>query len=130
MSVAVDDDVRALIEDANLAHIATILPDGAPHAVPVWIGMDGDRIVFITDPRSVKARNVARDPRVALSIVPADRPNVMAHVRGRVVATIDGEEGWAIVDRLSQQYLGTDYPLRTGRVAYVVEPDRAFAQAF
>lgn len=130
MSVALDADVRALIEDANLAHVATLLPDGSPHTVPVWIGMDGDRIVFLTDPRSVKARNLARDPRIALSIVAADRPNVMAHIRGRVVATIDGDEGWAIIDRLSQKYLGTPYPLRSDRVALAIEPDRAFAQTF
>ena len=126
----VDDDVRRLIEAPNIAHVATLLPDGSPHAVPVWVGMEGDQIAFITDPRSVKARNLARDPRVALSIVANDRPNAMAHVRGRVVEIVDGDAGWAIVDRLSEQYLGTPYPLRTDRVALLVEPDRAFAQTF
>ena len=41
------DDVRALLGAPNIAHIATVLPDGAPHAVPVWIGMEGDRIAFL-----------------------------------------------------------------------------------
>jgi PPOX class probable F420-dependent enzyme len=127
---ALDEDVRRLIEGTNYAHLATVLPDGGPHAVPIWIGLAGDRIVFITDPRSRKARNVEREPRVALSIIDQQRPNVMAHVRGRVVATVDGEEGWEIIDRLSEQYIGTPYPLRTDRVAFVVEPDHAWAQAF
>jgi PPOX class probable F420-dependent enzyme len=129
MSV-VDEEVRSLIEGTNYAHLATVLPDGGPHAVPIWIGMEGDRIVFITDPRSRKARNLERDPRVALSIIEQDRPNVMAHVRGRVVAMIDGDDGWTIIDRLAHQYLGTPYPLRTDRVAFLVEPDHAWAQAF
>jgi PPOX class probable F420-dependent enzyme len=129
MSV-LDDDVRRLIEGTNYAHLATVLPDGGPHTVPIWIGMEGDRIVFITDPRSRKARNLEREPRVALSIIEQERPNVTATVRGRVVATVDGAEGWEIIDRLSDQYLGTPYPLRTDRVAFVVEPDHAWAQAF
>jgi PPOX class probable F420-dependent enzyme len=129
MSV-LDEDVRRLIEGTNYAHLATVLPDGGPHAVPVWVGMEGDRIVFLTDPRSRKARNLEREPRVALSIVEQERPNVMAHVRGRVVATVEGDDGWRIIDRLSDQYLGTPYPLRTDRVAFLVEPDHAWAQAF
>jgi hypothetical protein len=28
-------DVRDLLEDANYAHLATVLPDGAPYTVPV-----------------------------------------------------------------------------------------------
>jgi PPOX class probable F420-dependent enzyme len=124
------DDVRALLGAPNIAHIATVLPDGAPHAVPVWIGMEGDRIAFLTSPGSRKARNIARDPRVALSITDHERPNAMAHVRGRVVAVLDGETGWAIIDRLSQHYIGRPYPLREDRVAFLVEPDRAWAQTF
>jgi PPOX class probable F420-dependent enzyme len=127
---ALGADVRRLVEATNYAHLATVLPDGAPHAVPVWIGLEGDRVVFMTDPRSRKARNVAREPRVALSIVDQERPNVMAHIRGRVVATVDGDAGWAIIDRLSQQYIGAQDPLRTDRVAFLVEPDRAWAQSF
>jgi PPOX class probable F420-dependent enzyme len=118
--------VRALVEGKNLAHLATLMPDGAPHSAPVWVDMEGERVVFMTDPQSVKGRNIARDPRVALSITDAERPNVMASVRGRVVETIDGDAGWAIVDRLCEQYLGMPYPQRTGRAAYIIEPDRAF----
>jgi PPOX class probable F420-dependent enzyme len=125
-----DAEVRGLIQGTNIAHVATVLPEGSPHVVPVWISMEGEHIVFITDPRSVKARNIERDPRVALSIVEQDRPNVMAQVRGRVVATVDGAAGWAIIDRLSQEYLGGPYPLRSDRVALLVEPDRAWAQTF
>jgi PPOX class probable F420-dependent enzyme len=129
MSV-LDAEVRRLIQGTNIAHVATVRPDGGPHVVPVWISMEGERIVFITDPRSVKARNLGRDSRVAFSIVEQDRPNVMAHIRGRVVATVDGAAGWAIIDRLAQDYLGGPYPLRSDRVALLVEPDRAWAQTF
>jgi PPOX class probable F420-dependent enzyme len=125
-----DADVRRLIKGTNYAHIATVLPDGAPHAVPMWVDMEGEHIAVLTDPRSVKARNLERDPRVALSIIDQESPNVMAHIRGRLIATVDGDAGWAIIDRLAHKYVGTDYPLRTDRVALLIEPHRAWAQSF
>jgi PPOX class probable F420-dependent enzyme len=130
MTTGLADDVRDLLEGANYAHLATVMPDGAPHTVPVWIGLEGERIVFLTDPASRKARNIAGDPRVALSVTAHDRPTAMAHVRGRVVEVVEGDAAWTIIDRLSDQYLGRPYPLRTDRVVFVIEPDRAWAQDF
>jgi PPOX class probable F420-dependent enzyme len=124
------DDVRRLIDATNYAHLATLLPGGAPHSVPVWVGMDCDRIALMTSPRSRKARNLERDPRVALSIVDQARPLVMAAVRGRATERVEGERGWAIIDRLSQKYLGQPYPLRTDRVVYLIEPDHAHAATY
>jgi Pyridoxamine 5'-phosphate oxidase len=42
------DDVRALFDGANYAHVATLMPDGSPHTVPVWTGVEDDRIAFLT----------------------------------------------------------------------------------
>jgi PPOX class probable F420-dependent enzyme len=124
------DDVRTLLEAPNFAHIATVLPDGGPHTVPVWIGLEGSRIVFLTSPNSRKARNLERDPRVAISITDRNQPHSMAQLRGRVVERIEGDPAWEIIDRLSQKYIGQPYPLRSDRVVYVVEPERAIAQSF
>jgi PPOX class probable F420-dependent enzyme len=124
------DDVRDLVLGPNYGHLATVLPDGSPHTVPVWVAMEGDRIAFLTDPNSRKGRNVERDPRVAISITQQDRPNVMAQVRGRVTERLDGDPAWAIIDRMSQDYLGQPYPLRTDRVIYLIEVDHAWGMAF
>ena len=53
--------VRALLEAPNYAHLATVLPDGSPHSVPLWVGLEGDHIVFLTGPDSRKARNIDHD---------------------------------------------------------------------
>lgn len=122
---------RQMLEAPNLAHLATVLPDGAPHVVPVWVGVDdADRIVFLTGPATVKGRNIERDPRVSLSVTAADAPNTMLHVRGRVTDVRDDDAGWAIIDGLAQKYLGGPYPLREGRAAYVIEPERVKTQSF
>ena len=119
-------DVRDLFTGANFAHVATVLPDGAPHSVPVWIGMEGDRIAFFTQPASRKARNLAEDPRVAISITDHAEPYRMAHVRGRVAERLEGEAALEVIDRLSHRYTGGPFPMRSG-VVFLVEPERAFS---
>ena len=123
-------EVRVLLDGPNVAHVATVLPDGGPHSVPVWIGVEGERIVFLTSPGSRKARNLERDPRVAISITDRNQPHSMAQVRGRVVERVEGDAAWIIIDRLSHKYIGQPYPLRTDRVVYMVEPERAWAESF
>ena len=115
--------VRAILEQPNFAHIATVLPDGAPHSVPVWVGL------VLTHPRSRKARNIERDPMVAISITERDRPHTMAMVRGRVRERVEGDRAWTIIDRMSDKYLGRPYPERTDRVVFLIEPEKAGRRA-
>jgi hypothetical protein len=37
------DDVRALLQARNMAHVATLMADEAPHVSPVWISLEGGR---------------------------------------------------------------------------------------
>jgi len=120
---ALPDDVRALFEGANYAHLATVLPSGAPHSVPVWTGIEGEHVVFFTQPASRKARNLARDPRVAFSITDHDQPYRMAQVRGKVVGTVEGDEALEIIDRLAVKYTGSPFPMRSG-VVFLIEAER------
>jgi PPOX class probable F420-dependent enzyme len=119
-----DPDVRRVLDGTSIAHLATILPDGSPHSVPVYIGTSGERIVFFTGPAVRKARNLRRDPRLALSIAPADNPFEPVVIRGRVVEWIEGDAPWPIVDQLATKYTGQPYPRSQERVVAVIEPDR------
>ena len=123
-------DVRRLLEGANSAHIATLLPDGAPHSVPVWIGVEGNQITVLTGPGSRKARNVKRDPRVSISIIDNDRPYSSALIRGHVAEWLDEDRAWTIIDRMAEKYTGQPYPLRTDRIVLLIEPDHAQAITF
>jgi PPOX class probable F420-dependent enzyme len=98
--------------------------------VPVWIGVDGDQIVFLTDPTSRKARNLEHDPRVAISITDHDQPFAMAAVRGRVTERLEDDAAFAIIDRLSLKYTGQPYPLRTDRVLFRIGPENAWGRVF
>ncbi len=52
--------------------ITTTRADGRPHAAPVWgVWLEG-ALLFGTNPRSVKGRNLARDPRVVAHLESGD----------------------------------------------------------
>ena len=125
---ALPDDVRALFAGPNFVHIATLLPDGAPHSVPVWAGLEGDRIAVFTGEHTRKARKLAADPRVALSVVGFDDPYRMAAVRGRVAEVVRGDAAMEIVDRISHKYTGKPFDIRTMTV-YLIEPERVSSMA-
>jgi len=119
--MTLDPGVRDLFAGANFVHLATLLPDGSPHSVAIWADVhDDDHVVFFTSPTSRKARNLARDPRVAMSLVDRDDPYRTGLLRGRAVGTIEGDEGRAIVDRISHKYTGKPFPYPSS-TAYLVE---------
>jgi len=111
---ALDDDTRAAITAGHLGHLVTVNPDGSPQVSIVWIGLDGDDIVVGHLMGGRKVRNIARDPRVALT-VEADGANdvgmanyLTVHGTARLV------EGGApeLLQRLARTYVGpgTKFP--------------------
>jgi PPOX class probable F420-dependent enzyme len=122
--MALPDDVRELLDGTNYAHVATVLPDGAPHSVAVWIATHDGRPYFFTQDRSRKARNLARDPRVAISIVDRRNPYRTAWLRGEVAETVTGDAALELIDELAVKYTGEPFPMRSGTV-YVIEPTLA-----
>lgn len=117
----IEPAIRTVLDGTPIAHLATLLPDGSPHSVPLWIGTHGDHIAILTGPDSVKARNVRRDPRVAISLTPPDNPFAPIVLRGTVVGWIGGEEGWNIVDRIATKYIGASYPRNDERQIALIE---------
>ena len=126
MSLALSDDVKALVRGANFAHLATLMPDGSPQNAPVWVDLDGDRILVCTGEGSLKARNTRRDSRVAVSIVAYDNPYVEAQIRGRVVERRPDAD-FTVMDRVSRKYTGKPFPMRDNpaqRLVLIIEVDR------
>jgi hypothetical protein len=60
---------------------------------------------------------------VAISIVDGANPYRGAHLRGRVAATVEGDEALEIIDRLAEKFTGEPFPMRSGTV-YMIEPER------
>lgn len=103
---------RELLARPVLATLATVAADGSPQVTPLWIEVDGDDLLVNTAEGRAKARNVARDQRVAVSVVDPDDPYNVVVVKGTAVdVTTEGAD--AHIDRLAKKYLGVDeYPMR------------------
>ena len=126
MSATLSEGVKKLFREPNYGHMATLMPDGSPQVSPVWVDIDGDRILVNSAEGRVKPRNVRRDARVAISIYNQDNPYSSAFIRGRVVE-ITHEGADEHIDKLAKKYLGQDtYPYRQPgdqRVILVIEPE-------
>jgi PPOX class probable F420-dependent enzyme len=104
------DQARALVESSALAHLVTLEPDGRPQMSCVWVGMEGDDIVFASLRPRRKLDNIARDPRVALSIE-GTNTNPMGLREYLIVhgtARIEDGGGPELLQRLAHTYLGPD----------------------
>jgi len=126
VSLILAPEVKQLIDRPNFAHLATLMPDGSPQSVPVWIGREGDRLVICTSESSLKAKNTRRDPRVAISIVEYTNPYEEVQIRARVVERRPDPE-LKTLDPISQKYTGKPFPMRgpEGRVALILEVEKA-----
>ena len=108
------DGLLALLRRPSPCHLATVMPDGAPHVTQTWVDTDGRHILINTVRGFQKVRNIQRDPRVALTVSDPDRPARYYAVRGRVLdITTTGARDH--IEALSRRYLGTAYPWFGGR---------------
>ena len=126
MAIPLSSEIRALLDGPNFAHLATLMPDGSPQSVPVWVGREDDRVLICTGEGSLKGKNTKRDPRVSISIVDFRDPYKEAQLRGRVVERrLDSD--FKYLDPISLKYTGKPFPLRgpEGRVALVIEVEKA-----
>ncbi|GLZ44256.1 PPOX class F420-dependent enzyme [Actinomycetospora sp. NBRC 106375] len=128
MTTPLDPQVKELLTARNMAHVATLMSDGAPHVSPVWLEvLDDDRLAIFSTEAHLKIRNLRRDPRIAISVADEHDPYRAAVIRGRVVDEIHGERALAIADSMSRRYTGADFPVRSS-IVMVIEPERVRLQ--
>src|SRR5262249_53632963 len=124
--VAIPPDVRVLLAKANVVHLSTLRKDGSPRNWPVWVGLEGDRILVCTSDTQLKAADMRRDARVGLSVVDSDNPYARAALEGRVVE-VRGDEGCRYMDPISIKYTSIPFPRRgADRVCFVIVVERAW----
>src|SRR5690349_8636494 len=100
---ALDEKVRAFLEDRHPAVLATINPDGTPQQTQLWYMLDGDDIMMNTVRGRVKDVNLRRDPRASVCVV-SDYPSVT--VTGHVTLIDDQATAQADADRLAVRFVG------------------------
>jgi PPOX class probable F420-dependent enzyme len=108
MFIELDDDTRSLLDGKNFAAVATLNEDGSPHTSVVWIARDGDTVLFSTTAGRRKGRNLARDPRISLTVIDAQNPYHSVDIRGTAELIADPDK--SLPRRLSHKYLDFDGP--------------------
>lgn len=113
MSQPLPADLIELLRRPSPCFVATLMPDGSPQLTETWVHTDGENVVINIVDGMQKARNLARDPRVAVNIVDPDDVRRFYAVRGRVIATTT-EGGRESIEAMSHKYLGIPYPNFSG----------------
>ena len=131
MGIALNEEIRRLLDGPNFGVLATLNPDGGPQTSAMWVGRDGDDVLFSTVAGRRKHRNLERDPRASVVVLDAEDPYNYVELRGRVIS-MDEDVGRAFDTGLSWKYDGKDPdPDRPGAVRLVLRMtvDRATGYA-
>jgi PPOX class probable F420-dependent enzyme len=121
----IPDEYADLLARPLFGHLATVRPDGAPQANPMWFSWDGTHLRFTHTTSRQKYHNVTAEPRIAMSVNDPDRPYRYLEVRGRV-ERIDPDPEAVFFAELAKRYgLDLDGPPGDAahRVVFVVRPD-------
>ena len=106
MAISFSDATLKLLDGPNYAVLATLNRDGSPQTSAMWVGRDGDDLLFSTVEGRVKHRNMLRDPRVSVTVIDSADPENYVELRGRVSMTPD--VGRRVDTELSWKYDGKD----------------------
>jgi PPOX class probable F420-dependent enzyme len=127
------DEIDALLRLPVPARLATLDPDGYPTIVPVWVEWDGATAWIVARATAAYVANLARDPRVGLSVVDPADPDRRVQLRGRAtIATGPGPLTGRTLDlarSLAERHEGAgglayiEETLDWPRVLVSIEPD-------
>ncbi len=116
---------QRLLLEPNLAHFVTLMKDGSPQSTPLWVDYEDGYVLVNTAEGRQKPRNIARDPRVTLSV--ADRNNLQKYLEVRgVVVDVIREGAFDHLTKLAHKYAGPSArnpsPSSEVRLIFKIEP--------
>ena len=117
-----DARIQRFLDTKEVVLLATVQPDGAPLAMPMWFLHDRDALTMISVAGLQKVKNLRRDPRVCVVGEASDAPGIRGvAVHGRAEFLEDGAERRALAERFLAKYHPRLEGLWSGRV---MPPDR------
>lgn len=126
-------EIEEFLSQPRTAQLVTMYPAGTPHVAPVWFLWDDGRALVMAGRKTVKMRNIQRNPAVALCVPTPDRPYSYVTIEGTAEITDNGLDD--IVRRMCVLYdgpeRGTEFAaqlLSEERLTLIViSPDRFIA---
>ncbi len=99
-------EVEQMLEEANVAVLASVDTKGRAHAAPIWYLYENGDFLISTGRGSQKHKNVEANPDVTLVIDRRDLPYLAAMVRGK--AQIENALSDEQRQKLAFRYLGEE----------------------
>jgi PPOX class probable F420-dependent enzyme len=107
MSTLIPDAYRDLLDGPVLVTLVTVLPDGQPHASPVWCNYDGTHVLLNTTRGRQKEKNMKARPQATVLAVDPTDPYRYLEIRGRIVEMSE-EGGVEHISQLAHLYVGAE----------------------
>ena len=104
MTASLSDAARKIIDAPNPAVLATVNPDGSPQTSVVWVRRDGNDLLISSAAGRRKDKNLARDPRVSMTVY--DQADPLQYVEIRGLAGISEDPGRQLAVSLAEEYEG------------------------
>lgn len=129
-----DPRIQRFLGTKDIVVLATVGPDGAPLATPMWFLHDAGALALISVDATQKVRNLRRDPRLYVVAESGTRGDVRGvAVRGRAEFLADSPERRALATRLLDKYhpdlerLWSGRAMPGNRVMFRVVPTGVYA---
>ena len=126
-----DAAVQRFLSTKEIVLLATVQPDGAPLAMPMWFLHDPATLTMISMAGTQKVRNLRRDGRVCVVAEAGGGGQEIrgVTVSGRATFLDDGAERRTLVDRFHVKYPGLSQlwggrTMPTNRVMFRITPER------
>ncbi len=125
MTIPIPDDVRRLLGAPNYVHLPTLRADGSPRTGwSVW-GLRTTTSAYAPPDAIWNAKDMRRDPRVAMSVTDMANPYHMAAIQGRVV-DVRPDEDCRYMDPIPFKYTNKPFPgHRPDCVCFVIAVENA-----
>jgi PPOX class probable F420-dependent enzyme len=134
MTASLSAAARKIIDAPNPAVLATVNPDGSPQTSVVWVRRDGNDLLISSAAGRRKDKNLARDPRVSVTVY--DQADPLQYVEVRGLATVSADTGRQLAVSLAEEYEGPgagqeflDLPPEVIRIVIRVTPLRVVGSA-
>ena len=101
-----DAAVQSFIATKEVVVLATLQPDGAPLAMPMWFLPDAGSLTMISVDNLQKVHNLRRDPRVCVTAEAVTATGAIKGVivQGRAEFLSDTPERRALIERILEKY--------------------------
>jgi len=105
-----------LMRGTYTAKLGTINKDGSPHITPIWFILDeNDHIIFTTYFKSLKAKNLVRNPKVSICVDDQVPPFSFVIVNGIAKIMTNSRDLLIWTTKIAERYIGKELSLDYGK---------------